>query len=124
VALESAMAAIRRDLDTASIKMSCRLPSSSGDSKLIPVMLPPGRASDATSPSATMSSLMPTSGMVRVRDCSARSAKRRSGDNYIGCSFDQSRRQFGKVLVAGLEAIRNHCEILALYKPIQMQFIE
>src|SRR5215471_15305196 len=52
--------------------MSCRLPSSSGESKLIPVMLPPGRASEVTSPSATMSSLAPTSGMVRVAACSAR----------------------------------------------------
>jgi len=44
----------------------------SGESKLIPVMLPPGRASEDTSPSATMSSLMPTSGIVRVAACSAR----------------------------------------------------
>ena len=43
-----------------------------GESKLIPVMLPPGRASEDTSPSATMSSLMPTSGIVRVAACSAR----------------------------------------------------
>src|SRR5262249_60360544 len=46
VLLESAIAAIWRAPGVASIKMSCRLPSSSGDSKLMPVMLPPGRASE------------------------------------------------------------------------------
>src|SRR3989442_1323991 len=66
VVLESAIAAIRRAPDTASMRMSWRLPSSSGDKRLMPVMLPPGRASDATRPSPTMSSDMPMSGMVRV----------------------------------------------------------
>src|SRR6516162_7883673 len=66
VPLVSNMAAIRRAPGTASIKISCRLPSSSGESRLIPVMLPPGRASEVAIPSATMSSVMPTRGIVRV----------------------------------------------------------
>ena len=58
----------------------------SGESKLIPVMLPPGRASEDTSPSATMSSLIPTSGIVRVAACSARkgsSLRRRSHEAQL-----------------------------------------
>src|SRR5262245_64137434 len=58
--LESASAAIRGALGTASIKMSCRLPSRSVDIRLIPVMLPPGRAREAANPAATMSSVMTT----------------------------------------------------------------
>src|SRR5438046_3033165 len=67
-----AIAAIRCAPGTASMRMSWRLPSSSGESRLIPVMLPPGRANDGTNPSSTMSSLMPISGTVRVSACSAR----------------------------------------------------
>src|SRR5215813_9590858 len=104
------MAAIRRAPGTASIKRSCRLPSSSGDSKLTPVTLPPGRASEATSPSATMSSVMPTSGMVRVSDCSARTG-----------TSEPARIASGAALTRATE---NHVKVLAFYKAVEPQFIE
>src|SRR5881227_2656707 len=57
---------------TASISNSSRLPSNPGDRMLMPVVLPPGRASEGTRPSATMSSLMPMSGMILVASWKAR----------------------------------------------------
>jgi hypothetical protein len=39
--------------------------------KLMPVRFPPGRASDGTSPLPSMSSAVPTNGMVRVACCAA-----------------------------------------------------
>ena len=54
VVLESARAAMRRSPGTASIRISCRLPSSSVARMLIPVVLPPGRASEFTSPDPTI----------------------------------------------------------------------
>jgi hypothetical protein len=41
---------------------------------LIPVVLPPGRASDATSPCPTMSSVKVRIEIVRVISCAARAA--------------------------------------------------
>src|SRR5215831_17203296 len=113
------MAAIRRAPGTASIKRSCRLPSSSGDSKLTPVMLPPGRASEATSPSATMSSVMPTSGMVRVSDCSARTGTSEPARIASGAALTRA-----VFLFTGLEATENHVKVLAFYKAVEPQFIE
>jgi hypothetical protein len=72
VTVESASAAILRTPGTASIKISCRLPSRSGESRLIPVVLPPGREREATSPALSMSSVMAISGIVRVCCCSTR----------------------------------------------------
>src|SRR5262249_7753296 len=57
------------------------------DSKLIPVMLPPGRASDAAKPSATMSSVMPMSGMVRVSVCRARNGSSGPATMASGAAF-------------------------------------
>ena len=62
----SANAAIRRAPGTASIKRSCRLPSSSGANMLTPVVLPFGRASDPTKPAATKLPEIATIGTVLV----------------------------------------------------------
>ncbi len=72
VLVASTSVAILRMSGTASISISWRLPSSKGVRMLIPVVLPPGRASEATRPSATMSSLMPMIGIVFVASWKAR----------------------------------------------------
>ena len=65
---------MRRMPGTASMMRSCRLPSSSGASKLTPVVLPPGRRIDGTKPSPTMSSLAASIGIVFVAAWAARVA--------------------------------------------------
>ena len=61
------MAAMRRSPEALdSIKISWRLPSSSAERKLVPVVLPSGRASDFTSPDSTISSVVPRIGIVVV----------------------------------------------------------
>ena len=69
------MAAMRRSPGTASIRISCRLPSSSVARMLTPVVLPLGRAIEFTSPDPTISSLTPRTGIVVVARCAARIAK-------------------------------------------------
>src|SRR4029077_10950556 len=61
----------RRASGTASMRRSCRLPSTS-NVRLTPVTLPPGRASERTKPAATISLATPTMGTVRVDSCAAR----------------------------------------------------
>src|SRR5437764_607994 len=58
----------------ASSSKSCRLPSSSNAMRLTPVVLPPGRESDSTSPSSTMLSDKARIGIVFVAACAARVA--------------------------------------------------
>ena len=74
VVLVSASTAMRRSPGTPSIRISCRLPSSSVARMLTPVVLPPGRASERTSPDPTISSVNPRIGIVAVARCAARIA--------------------------------------------------
>jgi hypothetical protein len=71
VAFASDSIAIRRPPGTASIMISCRLPSSSGTRRLKPGMLPSGRETDFTNPVAIMSVEKPTIGTERIT-CAAR----------------------------------------------------
>jgi hypothetical protein len=55
-----------RSPGTASIRISCRLPSSSAAKMLVPVVLPSGHAIEFTNPDPTMSSVLPRIGIVVV----------------------------------------------------------
>jgi hypothetical protein len=57
---------MRRSPGTASIKMSCRLPSSSEEKMLTPVVLPSGFASERTKCDPTISSVKPRIGIAFV----------------------------------------------------------
>ena len=59
---------------TASIKISCRLPSSSAARTVTPVVLPLGRANEFTSPEPSISSVIARIGIVFVACCAARIA--------------------------------------------------
>ena len=74
-----------------------------GRNKLIPVVLPPGRASESTSPARTISSVMATSGMVGVSCCIERCIVVRAADDGIRRGLDQSLGRFGKLVVATLK---------------------
>jgi hypothetical protein len=63
--LESATAAIWRSPGTASIRISCRLPSSSVARTLTPVVLPPGLASELTNFDPSMSSVNASIALVQ-----------------------------------------------------------
>ena len=67
-------AAIRRSPGTASIRISCRLPSWSLPRRLTPVVLPSGRASELTRPDSSRSPDIVLIGMVFVACCNARIA--------------------------------------------------
>src|SRR5262249_52189637 len=115
--LESTSAAIRGALGTASIKMSCRLPSRSVDIKLIPVMLPPGRKR-GRKPGRNH-----VLGNDHNRNCPSRVLEGTrdniaSGDDHIGCGLDQHRHQVGDPLVAGLKTSWNNRKILVFYEPV------
>jgi hypothetical protein len=47
-----------------------------------------------------------------------------TGDDRVWRGFDQSCRQFAGMLSIGLEALRNHHEILAFAKAVAAQFVE
>jgi len=64
--VESARVAIRRTPGTASIRISCRSPSSSPARMLMPVVLPSSRTSELTNPSPTISSVAAMIGIVFV----------------------------------------------------------
>src|SRR5262249_50689399 len=98
--LGSANTAIRRACGANSCRISSRLTSSSGERMLTPVMLPPGRAMLAASPLPTMSSAMPTMGIVWVARCTARRV--REGDDYIDILRDELLGQRRRALVAAL----------------------
>src|SRR5262249_43865689 len=98
--------------------MSCRLPSSSGESKLIPVMLPPGRASEVTTfrhhvIAHADERYSESGGLQRAQ------GEFGSGDDHIRRSFDYGCRQFGKMLITGLEPIAIYREILPFDKAVE-----
>ena len=72
--LESTRAAMWRSPGNASIRISCRLPSSSVEKRLVPVILLSGRAIEFTIPDPTISSVVPRMGIVVVARCTARIA--------------------------------------------------
>jgi len=104
---------MRRVPGTASIKMSCRLPSRSGDIRLIPVILPPGRASEAANPAATMSSVMTTIGIVRVAFWSARGMTSPPAMIASGVALISAGTRSSIWLLPALETSWNNREILA-----------
>jgi hypothetical protein len=86
VVLGSASAAMRLAPGNSSIRRSWRLPSSSGARRLTPVVLPPGLASEATSPDLT-------NGEDRNR---CRRLLRRSNGNVTSAQDDVD-LEFGKL---------------------------
>src|SRR5215471_16969985 len=119
VTLESASAANRRTPGTASIRMSWRLLSSSGERMLMPVVLPPGRASDCTTPSPSMSSPSVTIGIVWVNSRSVCVLI-----VHIRCRLDDLSGQRRALFVAQAEATCHDCEVLPLDKSQHAQLIE
>ena len=89
------------------------------------MVLLPGRASETTSPSATMSSLIPTSGMVRVSFCSACKgnsgpATTTSGDIATRVAATASIRSFGTLT----ESSRDDGEVLPFDEAVAAKFVE
>src|SRR3984893_1081750 len=124
VTLASAIAAIRRACGAASIRMSCRLPSSSGESRLIPVVLPPGRARESTSPTPThvFGHTDERYSPSRLLEGSRRDV--RATDNHIRRSLDDRRQGFGKLAIPDVKAARDDDEVLPLDESGEPQLIE
>jgi hypothetical protein len=100
------------------------LPSSSGDSKLIPVMLPPGRASDAAKPSATH-----VLGHADKRDgpgerLQSSQWQLRTGNDRVGRGFHHGLGNLADAFDRNAETTRNHAEISALDEAMGTQLIE
>lgn len=114
---------MRRAAGSNSIRISCRLPSSSVARMLIPVVFAPGRLSDCTSPAATMSSAMPTIGILRVAACAAQGITRRVEDGV-----DPGLHDFARRLRETLERNRNAAafddEVLVLNETELCQLIK
>ena len=90
----------------------------------MPVVLPPGCASDLTNPAATMSSVIPTSGTVCVSACSA--CKGSSGPATIasGGGVDQRCGLLGEMLIGRLKTTRDNYEIVPLDKAVLAQLVK
>ena len=83
---------------------------------LMPVVLPPGRASDATSPCPTMSSVKVKIGMVRVATCAARAAAAPPATMASTCALTSSAATGGKLLGAHRISTTIHDQVLAFDK--------
>jgi hypothetical protein len=92
VLLESASAIIRRSPGTASIRISCRLPSSSVAKMLTPAVLLCGRANESTSPSPTRSSINPRMGIAFGRVLYGTNCITTADMEDIGLGSDKLRR--------------------------------
>src|SRR5262249_2149930 len=71
---EPASRGVGRPPGTASMRISCRLPSSSEARIVTPVVLPSGLARERTKPWSSMSSVKAKIGMLAVARCAARTA--------------------------------------------------
>ncbi len=115
---------MRRIPGTASIRMSCRLPSSSVARMLTPVVLPLGRASEFTSPSPTISSAIATIGMRFRRLLHGANCHAPASIDDIDPGFDQLRR-----ILRNQIDVRRKCaiidrEVLAFNETAASQFVE
>ena len=106
---------MRRAAGSNSIRISCRLPSSSVARMLIPVGFAPGRLSDCTSPAATMSSAMPTIGILRVAACAARTEASPEGQKMASTpEFHDFARRLRETLERNRNAAAFDDEVLVL----------
>jgi len=109
---------------TASIKISCRLPSSSVARMFVPVVLPSGRANDLTSPDPTMSAVLPRMGIVVVACCRARIAVSPVANNDIDLCFNQLRGELWNQINVGSKLVKIDSEVVAFNKASLPKFIK
>ena len=91
---------------------------------LVPVMLPPGRASEFTTPDPTISSVLPRMGIVVVACCAARIAVSPVATMNIDLGFYQLRCKFRNQINARSNLMPIDGEVLAFNEARSSKFIK